>query len=121
MPKKITSIDNDVAVQPAKPVEKIVTNAEVKQRVQTKAEQMKAHLESQPQVMILIPLEKGEKKGASQPFCINGYRFEVPKGVMTPVSEQVAQMISEKYQVELQVRGRSISQKEQDVKTALDE
>ena len=119
MPKKIG--DNNAVVEPTKPVEKIVTNAEVKQRVKSKAEQMQANLESQSKVMILIPLEKGEKKGATQPFCINGYRFEVPKGVMTPVAEQVAEMIAERYQVELQVRGRSIGQKEQDVKTALDE
>jgi hypothetical protein len=119
MPKKI-SIENNVAVEPAKPVEKVVTNAEVKQKVQSKAEQMKAQLESQPQVMILIPLERGEKKGATQPFCINGYRFDVPKGVMTSVPEQVAQMVSERYQVELQVRGQSIDQKGKDVKSALE-
>jgi hypothetical protein len=117
MPKKIG--ENDVAVKPA--VEKIVTNAEIKKRVQSKSEQMQAQLEAQPKVMILIPLEKGEKKGAAQPFCINGYRFKVPKGVMSPVPEQVAQMIAERYQVELQVRSQAIGQKEKDVKTALDE
>jgi hypothetical protein len=119
MPKKIG--DNNAVVQPTKPVEKIVTNAEIKQRVLSKAEQMKTQLDAQPKVMILIPLERGEKKGATQPFCINGYRFEVPKGVMTSVSEQVAKMISERFAVELDVRSRSIGQKEQDVKTALDE
>lgn len=119
MPKKIQSIENDVTVKPV--VEKIVTNAEIKQRVESKAEQMKAQLDNQQKVMILIPLEKGERKGASQPFCINGYRFAVPKGIMTSVPEQVAAMIAERYQVELQVRGKSIGQKEQDVKSALDE
>jgi hypothetical protein len=119
MPKKIG--DNNEVVQPTKPVEKIITNAEIKQRVQSKAEQMKAQLDAQPKVMILIPLEKGEKKGAVQPFCINGYRFSVPKGAMTSVPEQVAAMIAERYQVELQVRSQAIGQKDQEAKSALDE
>ena len=118
MPKKIG--ENDAVVQPTKPVEKIVTNAEIKQIVKSKAEQMRAQLESQSKVMILIPLEKGEKKGAVQSFCINGYRFDVPKGTMTPVAEQVAQMIADRYQVELQVRGQSIDQKGTEFKTALE-
>jgi len=118
MPKKIG--DNNVVVEPTKPIEKVVTNADIKQRVQSKAEQMKAQLDSQSQVMILIPLEKGEKKGATQPFCINGYRFDVPKGVMTSVPEQVAQMVAERYQVELQVRSQSIGQKDKDVRDALE-
>jgi len=90
------------------------------ERVKNKAEQMKDHLDSQPKVSIMIPLEKGENKNASQSFCINGYRFTVPKGRMVQVPEQVAQMVSERFNVDLEIRGQSLEQKDASVKTALD-
>ena len=120
MPRKIKNEKVEEKVVPSAPVEKPATSAQVQKRVLSKAEQMKEHLDSQPKVSILIPLERGEKKGATQPFCINGYRFTVPKGAMTQVPEQVAQMISERFAVELDVRSRAIGQKDKDVKDALE-
>ena len=68
--------------------------------LRSKADHMKDHLDRQPKVAVLIPFEKGEKKGAVQPFCINGYKFTVQKGVMTQVPEQVAEMIAERFNIE---------------------
>lgn len=125
MPRKIEEIKNEdekIETIPVKPVEpKIVSTASqsIKQVVATKAEQMKAHLESQPKVSILIPLEKGEKKGAFQPFTINGYRFTVPKGQMVQVPEQVAQMIADRFNVELEIRGQSLENRDEKTKEAL--
>jgi hypothetical protein len=123
MPKKIDDknekVEAEVVAPKAKP-EPTITPAQIQQRVKSKAEQMQEQLEKQPKVMILIPLERGEKKGAEQSFCINGYKMSVPKGVMTPVPEQIAQMVSDRYAVELAVRGRSIDQKGTDVKNALE-
>ena len=76
--------------------------------VLSRQEQMKAILEAQPKVSILIPLEKGEGKGAQQPFTINGYRFDVPKGVMTQVPQQVADMVAERFNVELEQKSQTI-------------
>ena len=121
MPKKLKDIENENKNKPLeKKKEPIIPSAiDVQVRVKTKAEQMKAQLEAQPKVSILIPLEKGEKKGAVQPFTLNGYRFTVPKGMMTQVPEQVAQMISERFNVELEVRSQSIEQRDKEIKEAL--
>jgi len=118
MPKKIKEVENENETKAVKAPPQ-PSKTDIAERVKTKAEQMKANLEAQPKVSILIPLEKGEKKGAKQPFTINGYRFEVPKGQMTQVPEQVAQMISERFNIELDVRSRSIDQKSSDVQDAL--
>jgi len=118
MPKKINQIKNKNETKPAEPVKAPETN--FKQKFQNKIDMMKNHLENQPKVSILIPLEKGEKKGAAQPFCINGYRFTVPKGTMTQVPQQVAEMIAERFNVELEVRGRSLEQMSSDTKRALE-
>lgn len=125
MPKKIKDIKkdenkNELVKVKATPTPATPSAEDVRQRVQTKAEQMKAQLESQPKVSILIPLEKGEKKGSVQPFCLNGYRFNVPKGQMTQVPEQVANIISERFNVELEVRSQSIEQRDKETKSALD-
>jgi hypothetical protein len=124
MPRGIPKNKNidDQIVKPeeikVEPKVEAITNSQVQKRVKSKAEQMKDHLESQPKVSILIPLERGENKGSVQPFCINGYRFSVPKGVMTSVPEQVAQMVSDRFQVDLEVRNRAIGRT--DVKNALE-
>jgi len=76
--------------------------------VLSRQEQMKVTLEAQPKISILIPLEKGEGKGAQQPFTINGYRFDVPKGVMTQVPQQVADMVAERFNVELEQKSQTI-------------
>jgi len=125
MPKKINEVinenENPVIVAEVKVEPKIepTNTSATEQRVESKAEQMKAILDSQPKVSILIPLERGERKGAKQSFCINGYRFEIPKGQMTVVAEQVAQMVSERFNVELDVRSQSIENRNSDAKEAL--
>lgn len=124
MPRKLKEVENENKKSAPervadKPAEKSFSN-DAKQRVLGKAEQMKEHLSKQPKVSILIPLEKGEKRGAKQPFCINGYKFEVPKGVMTQVPEQVAQMIAERFEVELNVRGQSLDHRDRETRSALE-
>ena len=120
MPKKLKDVKNENEIV-EKPKSSVNTPSisSIQRRVKTRAEQTKVYLNSQPKVSILIPLEKGEKRGAIQPFCINGYRFTVPKGKMTQVPEQVAQMISERFDVELDVRSQSLGQQNTEAKSAL--
>ena len=122
MPKKLKDIKNKNEAVEEKPKTSVKTPpiSDTQKRVKTKAEQMKAYLDSQPKVSILIPLEKGEKRGAVQSFCINGYKFYVPKGTMTVVPEQIAQMIAERFDVELDVKSRAIGQLGEEAKSALD-
>lgn len=118
MPKSI----KDIKIEDEKKVaDKVpISNSGIKKQLDKNRNEMKEILENQPKVSILIPLEKGEQRGAVQPFTINGYRFTVPKGQMTQVPEQVAEMISERFNIELEVRGRSIGNAGGEVKAALD-
>lgn len=55
---------------------------------------LKAKLAGQAKLPIFLPLESGEVKGvAYRPVIINGYRFEVKKGVMVMVPEAVHSLL----------------------------
>ena len=47
----------------------------------------------------MVPLSEGEKPGAIHAVTINGYKYEVPKGVMTTVPKAVAEMLAQSYQI----------------------
>lgn len=108
---------------------------EVNKRWKTKAEQMKAHLESQPKVSILIPLESGEQagvvenridsqgnsyqvhvSGGVESVQLNGYKYFIPKGRYTSVPQQIAEVISHSQQQTLEA-GSHISLDRIDPKT----
>jgi hypothetical protein len=79
---------------------------------QTKADKFSKHLEKQPKVRVLIPLEVGEKVGNVKKIKIkgimqyrhisgavwsktfNGFRVILPKGIYTEVPEQIADNIA---------------------------
>lgn len=65
---------------------------------------MKEHLEAQPKVSIMIPLNAGEKpeNGQKVPFTVNlnGYRQEYPRGEFITVPKQIAEMIQERLESE---------------------
>jgi len=60
---------------------------------------MKALLDAQLKVRVLVPLESGEKLGEFLPVNINGYRLNVPKGVYVDVPQTVADIIAESFNV----------------------
>lgn len=63
------------------------------ERVLTKPERMKQALDKQDKVKIFIPLEGKEPKGAVETVIVNGYRFDIMKGVKVEVPEQIADII----------------------------
>lgn len=100
---------------------------EVNKRWKTKAEQMKAKLLAQPHVSILVPLDAGERVGKIEwredrfgdkyqvhlagnieTVQLNGYKYFIPKGVYTPVPQQIAEVIADSQQQTLSA-GSSIS------------
>lgn len=100
---------------------------EVNKKWKTKAEKMKALLLSQPKVSILVPLDPGERvgvvewkedkygekyqvhiSGAIESVQLNGYKYFIPKGVYTPVPQQIAEVIAQSQQQTLSA-GSSIS------------
>lgn len=107
----------------------------VNENWKNKAEAMKARLLAQPTVSILIPLEPAEKKGvvewrtdksgekyqvhldgAIESVQLNGYKYFIPKGVYTPVPQQIAEVISRSQQQTLDA-GSEISLDRIDPKT----
>ena len=66
------------------------------------SKEMKEHLESQPKVSFMVPRDPLESESLSyESVQINGYRMEVKKGVMVQLPQQVAELLANKYQVEL--------------------
>jgi hypothetical protein len=82
---------------------------------QSKADRMRDHLESQPKVRVMIPLEHNEKQGVVRKTMVrgheetiavsggiwvtnlNGLHIVVPKGIYYDVPEQVADKIGREY------------------------
>ena len=128
MPKKISeAVEDKQEVKETTATETIKEEEEVKPTesydpkvaLSQSADIMRQTLEKQNQVSILIPLERGESSNAKQSFCINGYRLEVPKGIMTMVPEQIASMIAERYNINTQVRNQSLEFKPREVQDAV--
>lgn len=124
--KKVASIE-----ETPNPVE----DRQVNKRWLTKAQAMKAHLEKQEKVSILIPLDPTEKAGvvewrtdangqkyqyhvggAIETVQLNGYKYFIPKGVYTPVPRQIAEVIARSQQQTLQA-GSDVSLNRIDPKT----
>lgn len=101
----------------AKPIEK-VGNADVsnfvalsdkeyralndQQKEDYHARRSKHELITGPQTQFMIPLQPGEKMGATETVSLNGYRLNVRKNTMVTIPVPMAQMIAEKYQVEME-------------------
>lgn len=97
------------AAKPAAPATRPLAPApsssrEIEKKHMTKAMFTKAALDKQPKVMVFIPFEAGEKpeQASKVPFHvgINGYNFDIPRGVAVEVPKQVAEMIAERLQSE---------------------
>jgi hypothetical protein len=63
-----------------------------------KAAIMKARLDAQPKVAIMIPLSPGEVSGSTESVILNGHRVNIRKGEYVYVPEQVARVIMESQQ-----------------------
>lgn len=91
----------------------------------TKVERIKAHLATQPKVMIFIPFEQGEnpEQAAKVQMVvnINGHQFNIPRGVGVEVPQQVAQMVMERLQSEGKAGRGSLISGNPDKETALGE
>jgi hypothetical protein len=93
----------------------------------SKKETMRLKLMAQPKVMFLIPLDKNEKpgdvvwetdrhgnetqihkSGAVETVQLNGFKWIIPKGVMTEIPQQVAEELSKSMNITMQA-GRQYS------------
>lgn len=60
----------------------------------------KEKLAREPKMQIFVPLEPGEKRGAYRSVTINGYRFEIKKGMQVLVPESVGKLLMDAYEIE---------------------
>lgn len=81
-----------------------VSETEVEKAWRTDVQKMKAHLEKQKKVSVMIPFDAGVKPedAAKVPFVVNlnGYRYEIKRGVFVEVPEQIAQVVKERLESE---------------------
>ena len=103
------------------------TKEEDKARHLSKVQRMRAKLEKQPKIRMMIPLTGKEKKGQSfESVIINGYRTghkgegtDWPKGVYINVPKQVADILEESLNQESEVGEKYALDRTPEVEKAL--
>jgi len=92
---------------PAAPLteaQELAEDRKAEQGLRNDARAMKAALDKQPKVSIMIPFEAGEnpEQGKQVPFHINlnGYKMDLPRGQYIEVPQQVADVIRERLESE---------------------
>ena len=91
-----------------------------KRHYASKAAAMKAKLDAQPKIRMLIPLTGKEKKGlASESVILNGYRTDWPKGEYINVPEQIADVLSDSLQQTSEAGKEFLADRTTEVENAL--
>lgn len=67
---------------------------------------MKELFKNQKRVQIMIPYGLNEKQGAYEVFCVNGYNFQIMKGVSVVVPETIAKLWADSNNYTLQALDR---------------
>jgi hypothetical protein len=92
------------APKPLTQAQERAAESKAERALRTDAQKMKAHLESQRKVSIMIPFEVGEnpENGKKVPFHVNlnGYAMDLPRGQYIDVPEQIAEIIKERLESE---------------------
>lgn len=103
-PKKTISkakVEEKPKVEDKKVEEPKPQGPSIEEQVEDDARAMKKQLDAQPKVNFLIPLASGENEGSEDQVCINGYKMKIPKGKMVEIPQQVAELLAEKYKVQM--------------------
>src|SRR3990167_10427485 len=116
--KKIEEMINEVETTP-EVVETPLSDIDVSKNLKSKSDQMRDALEAQPKVSFMIPLSEGENAGSFQPVTINGYQMRVPKGEIVQVPLQVAEMLAERYNIEMNLGKKNLISRSKDIQDAL--
>lgn len=83
------------------------------------AKKMKGVLESQIKYPILIPLGPGEKEGAIKQGWCNGFMWEVPKGVLVNVPEEIFNILMNNMKLNNEAGRDMLISRDADVEEAL--
>lgn len=86
------------------PVHTPAQERNIEQMYRTTAMKQKAYFDAQPKVSVLIPFEFGENpaQAARIPFIVNvnGYQYDIPRGVMVEVPKGVAEIVKDRLESE---------------------
>lgn len=83
------------------------------------ARRSKFELVNGPQTVFMVPLQAGEKPGAVETVSLNGYRINVKKGKMVTIPVAMAQIIGEKYQIEMEAGSSMLLDRDENTVEAL--
>jgi hypothetical protein len=114
----------DTTVKSAK-MEMKVTKPEtpltsVKTEIKDEVALTKAILDKAPHINFLIPLAEGEKAPAYETVQINGYKLTVEKGKMVNIPMPVANLLAEKYRIQMEAGKDKRVDRASDILEALD-
>lgn len=88
--------------------------------MQKDIERTKKFLDEQPKVSFMLPLAEGEKVGASETVCINGYHITIKKGEMVEIPKEVARILSESYNIQTTAGSEILISRDKETKEALE-
>ena len=85
----------------------------------SKAEIMKAQLLKQKRVLVMIPVEAGASPKVPLSVTLNGYRLDLPKNTYVEVPEQVAEVIRNSLQQQVEALNQMRTDRNKDTQSAL--
>lgn len=106
------------------PIEKVSKAAEKKvlsekEQHEADLERFKKEIEEAPKTKFIIPLEAGEKSGAVQVVSLNGVSFTIKKGALVDIPMPIAEILAEKYEVEMTAGKHMLADRNDEVDKAL--
>ncbi len=109
--------------KPVAPLHKAITEASVGGIALTeRAALTRDMIMKEPRIMIILPFENGEKKGAYKSVNINGWRVEIKKGMQVELPESIWNIIAANMKASIdnvQNNSRNIKNQGEDVLKAL--
>lgn len=110
-------VEEGDAVHPTAPA--AADGNKVQQALVSDAMLTKQKLDKRPKVQFMVPLGLNEKPGAYEEVYINGYRYTIAKGKMVTIPDRVAELLANKYQIELEAGQESRIDRSERVADAL--
>jgi len=94
-PEEVEEVET--VTEPVPTGNETVNDKQIEKEWRNDVQKMKAHLDKQPKVSVMIPLEQGVPPESADkiPFVVNlnGYRMAIKRGVFVEVPMQVAEVV----------------------------
>ena len=99
--------------------EKETRKQQIEKVVKSDTQIMKEALDKQPKVSFMIPLPEGEKEGAYETICLNGYLMKIKKGKMVELPKQVAEILADSYKIQITAGSDKLISRSKEAEDAL--